>query len=285
MLKKIFRFNFFIIIIIIISVIGLSGCSSTPQEPPKKIDGDLIPPSPTENEVENSTPLDFSALENLSVASQKITESGIYRTETVGNVTALGKIYKQTVKTQKKVVNDECFVQSASYSSLKQTAEQQYFNKEKIYYRTGTDINKDCVVGKWSDEIEDYSKDKFYENYGIEPYGITKYYIHSDLIIASEVIKNEDDTYELKFELSPDAAVNMIREIKTQSGSAEYPTFNTIMISVLMDADWQIKTIITEEKYKINMFGLNLTCSTRFEENFYDIGNSDLQISEREYFI
>lgn len=244
---------------------------------------ELLPPPPIEQPIDK-TPEDYTPLENLAIASDKIKKAGIYRTETSGTVTALGNIYQQKVKTYKKVYNNECFVQSASFSSIKKTAEQQYFNGAEILYRKGSDIDKDCNVRTW-DTTKTYLKEDFLRDYGCEPFAITKYMINDQTIKSSDMSKDESGNYLLTFELTDfeNSAANMIREIKTQSGAKEYPSFDQIKITVTMDSDWTVIKIQTEENYKIKMF-ISLTCSTLFEEVFSNIGNTQMTINEKEYF-
>lgn len=233
----------------------------------------------------------FTAVELYNIAEYKLYHANKYSKIMTGVVNAPMGI-KQQMRSEK-FYNNGKFVYnklSPSTSSLSPSICSQVLydsNIQKIKINPKGDFDKNSEIIKGI-----FDKNK-YQNYTMEQYKTTfnsvptktLSYIVSSITCAqnklSPVTKNSDGTY--TFEISMDgnylalAGLYYAYEIKFSSGMADYPKWVSLNMTVVIDENFNFKTINYNEVYKMNVSGIGMMQVTDvFVDNFDFVNVPDL---------
>ena len=89
------------------------------------------------------------------------------------------------------------------------------------------------LIGK--NDYTAISKDTYAQNYGRTPFALTNYVIDDSTITKAKTLKSDKGTYTYEFQLEPDkSTVYYKRQMRTEGGASDYPTFHSITATVTM---------------------------------------------------
>lgn len=235
---------------------------------------------------DGSTINDYDSYDNLAIIAG-LMENVDFHGETNGQVKAKVAFinYTQDVYNLRTIIGDEGFQQAVSTSSLKSVAIQKHFDFKNQIVLTR---NPDKIDGKnttWLNDVPQvYSNKQYLSIYGWIPNQISAYVLCKESILEiSDLIDLGEGQYEIDLSLNPNIApVNYQYEVKTYGGSSDFPSFSSIKLKVIFDANWQLKEIQSEEVYDITMPVIgSITCTGNLTETFtYD----NLSIQDKDYF-
>ena len=119
--------------------------------------------------------------------------------------------YTQNISARKVIKNGNATQQSASESSLLSTGQQRTFKDGAILIRNAKKVKS-----------------------------MTNYVIDKTTIIKSKKLDTDKDKYKFEYELKPDAStVYYKRQMRTEGGASDYPTFHSVKVTVTMDKQWR----------------------------------------------
>ena len=235
---------------------------------------------------DGSTINDYDSYDNLAIIAG-LMENVDFHGETNGQVKAKVAFinYTQDVYNLRTIIGDEGFQQAVSTSSLKSVAVQKHFDFKNQIVLTRNPNKIDGKNTTWlNDEPQVYSNKQYLSVYGWLPNQISAYVLCKESILEiSDLIDLGEGLYEIDLSLNPNIApVNYQYEVKTYGGSSDFPSFSSIKLKVIFDANWQLKEIQSEEVYDITMPVIgSITCTGNLTETFtYD----NLSIQDKDYF-
>ncbi len=224
---------------------------------------------------DDSTPDDYSPEENISICQSVIKNMNAWTSKTEGTAVAdvLFMNYTQNISARKVIKNGNATQQSASESSLLSTGQQRTFKDGAILIRNAKKV-KSMEDIEWEDDFTAVSKDTYSQNYGRTPFALTNYVIDKTTIIKSKKLDTDKDKYKFEYELKPDAStVYYKRQMRTEGGASDYPTFHSVKVTVTMDKQWRPLVIHYSENYDISIAVVgDVTCQGEITETFSDFG-------------
>lgn len=224
---------------------------------------------------DDSTPDDYSLEENISICQNVIKNMNAWSSKTEGTAVAdvLFMNYTQNISARKVIKNGNATQQSASESSLLSTGQQRTFKDGAILIRNAKKV-KSIENIEWEDDFTAVSKDTYSQNYGRTPFALTNYVIDKTTIIKSRRLDTDKDKYKFEYELKPDeSTVYYKRQMRTEGGASDYPTFHSVKVTVTMDKQWRPLVIHYSENYDISIAVVgDVTCQGEITETFSDFG-------------
>lgn len=224
---------------------------------------------------DDSTPDDYLPEENISICQSVIKNMDAWTSKTEGAAVAdvLFMNYTQNISARKVIKNGNATQQSASESSLLSTGQQRTFKDGAILIRNAKKVNSMDDI-EWEDDFTAVSKDTYSQNYGRTPFALSNYVIDKTTIIKSKRLDTDKDKYKFEYELKPDAStVYYKRQMRTEGGASDYPTFHSVKVTVTMDKQWRPLVIHYSENYDINIAVVgDVTCQGEITETFSDFG-------------
>lgn len=252
-------------------LVNMSGDTGAPVIPDNALNKILDKPS-------EGTPSDCSAIENLYIAQGELQRKGGFVGQTRGTTTSAG--ISQTVINNRTVINGNVFKEMITIGAVK-NAYQLYMYGDNYLYR-GFDSIKSADNINWADNAQKYAQDDFLAKFGHRSDSLTGYILNDDTIVEGNLEKEENGLYTYRYILNIDTApARMLYEMRANSNMNGFSTFTKAEIIVTMDADWQVKTLTTDCKYKVPLFG-GLACTEDITETFSDLTSEDLP--EKEFF-
>ena len=224
---------------------------------------------------DDSTPEDYTPQENMAICQNVIKNMDQWTSKTKGTAVADVLFINYTQKiSATKVIKDKSATQtSASESSLLSTGQQRVFKDDAILIRNAKKV-KSLNDIDWEDDYTAISKDTYAQNYGRTPFALTNYVIDDSTITKAKTLKSDKGTYTYEFQLEPDkSTVYYKRQMRTEGGASDYPTFHSITATVTMDKQWRPLKIHYSENYNINISVVgSVTCQGEITETFSDFG-------------
>lgn len=224
---------------------------------------------------DDSTPADYSPEENISICQSVMQNMNAWTSKTEGTAVAdvLFINYTQNISASKVIKNGSATQQTASESSLLSTGQQRTFKDDAILIRDAKKV-KGLDDIEWEDDFTAVSKDTYAQNYGRTPFALTNYVIDKKTIIKSKTLDSDKGTFKYEYELKPDeSTVYYKRQMKTEGGASDYPTFHSVKVTVTMDDQWRPLKIHYSENYDINISVVgDVTCQGEVTETFSDFG-------------
>ncbi len=146
---------------------------------------------------------------------------------------------------------------------------------EKSYYDSSSDpqqiaISKVTKVGDHTATFEDqpstfYDYDGYRNEYGIRPDSPIVAYIVSNktMVEGSGTITAQGlGRYQISFNLTKDSSViNYIKQVKHMSGLPDFPAFETIRATVVVNSKLEFISLRFDESYRVMYYGVMATCS------------------------
>lgn len=245
---------------------------------------DITPPDNSDNGTslrpEGKTVADMTddPKQNLYIANGVLAEAGSFKSETVGQTvsTKIGFSVTQDIYALRVVKGSTVYKQSSSYGLVKM-GDERFAHGDTYLYRTASDV-KSVTNMKWPDgEPKKLEKDEFFDRYGSRGNGLTGYILNDETIVSATYNGYDEATglYSFTYVLdNQKATVKMLYEMRTNSGSKNFGTFEKAIITVTMDKDWVVRTLTTDCAYNVPIAG-NTPCKEDMVETFSDIGKID----------
>ena len=252
-------------------VMGYGGDEGKPVIPDNAVNTVLDKP-------DEGTPLDRTAIENLYIAQGELQRKGSFVGTTRGSTTSAG--IKQEVINNRVVVNGNVFKEMITIGVVK-NAYQLFIYDGNYLYRKFDSIKSANNI-KWANTASKFNEDDFLTKFGHRSNALTGYILNDSTILSGELEKQENGLFQYRYVLDINTApARMLYEMKTNSNMNGYSTFVKAEIIVVMDGNWQVKTVSTDCKYKVPMFG-GLDCVEDLTETFSDFEGDELP--EKEFF-
>lgn len=240
--------------------LNLSGDSETPVLPDNAVDAVMDKP-------EGESPSDRTAIENLYIAQGELQRKGGFVGTTKGTAVSAG--LTQNVYNKRTVIGGSSFKEMITIGIVK-NAYQLYMTDNNLLYRKFDKIKSADNI-TWADTAARYSEEDFLDKFGHRSNKLTGYILNDETIISGALEKEENGLYTYRYVLDVKTApARMLHEMKTNSNMSGYGTFVKAEIIVTMDSDWQVKTLSTDCKYKVPMFG-GIDCAEDCTETFGDL--------------
>ena len=220
---------------------------------------------------DNSTPKDYTPLENVEIAYSVILDNPYYRSESKGvAVTNMVIKNKQSVYSSRIIKGKEILFESITSSKYKKEAIQRYYDGENVLMRRGKIIDEKSA--NWNSECEKYDYQFIIKNIGYIQSDMTGYLINDESIIKSEIIES-DYYYTAKLTLNPNIACKYTQlEVMFNAGAEKLPKYEETVITISMNENWQVQQIIMHDVYEIKVklgVAINAPVDATIEETFY----------------
>lgn len=212
---------------------------------------------------------------NLYVAKSVLAEAGSFRSVSRGSTvsTKIGFSVTQDIYAVRIVKGDSVYKQSSSYGLIKM-GDERVVHGETYLYRSATGL-KSVTDMSWSDDAPNsLTREEFLNRYGYRGNGLTGYILNDETIVSSSFDGVDESTglYSFTYVLDNEkATVCMLYEMRTNSGSSNFATYDKAVIHVTMDKNWIVRTISTDCVYRVPLLGSTL-CRETLTEEFCDIG-------------
>lgn len=199
-----------------------------------------------------------------------------YNTKSYGNTKANSFIgtFEQEISGYKIIYEDDVFSESLSKGSVVSVAKQRFIDLKNGYYLIRDGKLKTLKDVSWK-EIKKISKNDFMNMYGNTFKDFSQYIFNDESIQSVELIQKDENSVTIKVVLKIDpkshdnlAVARYKREIKTMSGSSNFPNFLGCEIEIKIANDFKILKTISREKYIVDKIG-NPTCETIIYQDFY----------------
>ncbi len=212
---------------------------------------------------------------NLYIAKSVLSEAGSFRSVSRGSTvsTKIGLSVTQDIYAVRIVKGDSVYKQSSSYGLIKM-GDERVVHGETYLYRSATGL-KSVTDMSWPDDAPNsLTREEFLNRYGYRGNGLTGYILNDETIVSSTFDGVDEGTglYSFTYVLDNEkATVRMLYEMRTNSGSSNFATYDKAVIHVTMDKDWVVRTITTDCVYRVPLFGSTM-CRETLTEEFSDIG-------------
>ncbi len=229
---------------------------------------------------DGTTPLDHKINDNYYIALGNLIEKGSFVTEGTGSSTAL--FVDQKIKAARVVNGNETYKMSSSMSDFVSVAKETYVSG-KTYLTRNASKMKSIDDITWGNEASKISEESFLSLYGYVPNGISGYIVTDDTILSSKYLGEENGIYGFEYTLDTQKATTRLKyEMRTMAGTKSFPNFNSVILTVYMDKQWNIVKTTTNCSYEVDMLG-GVTCSEKLTETFNAIGENT-PVPNEEYF-
>jgi len=228
--------------------------------------------------IENNTQ---SAKEMLFEVIEKTENAESFYTVSEGETKSFG--ITQTISAKRVVIGENVFKQSVSCSALVKTAEQTYVKDGKYLLRKGEEVKSVSKV-TWKNCVTEIDKEEYLERYGAVITGLNNYVLNEQTVLSVEK-EDTEKGYLLKVTAdSVGSTVNIVKEMKTNANSTEFPTFESVYMELSVDKNLQVISVTYKGKYKVKIAVLGeVDCEENMTETFYGIDQTT-SFDEEEFF-
>ena len=226
---------------------------------------------------------------NLYVAQQVLSDFGSF--EAVSNGTT-HTVVEQAIYARRAVSGESFYKESISYSAFAKPADRRFATGDIYLYRSGVS-DKSGNTADWNASPKALTKSGFDDRYGSVCLGLSPYILRDETIKDSRFVEYHADTglYEFEYDLVTDvtsgnyATYFMLKEMKTNSGTANYSEIHRVTLNVFMDKDWVVDKIVSNSAYKVPLFG-GQECTEDMVETFGNFGayKTVSDLPEYDYF-
>ncbi len=229
------------------------------------------------DKAQNKSPSLYKPYEIFEIAEYRLFSHGSVRVSSSGGV--------DTIASQKiagiKAFEDGVYFKENISKGIKNVGERTYYDLGKeITKYSASNINDEMIATYKPSQKIDYNE--YLEINGVPMTSFVAY------IVSSKTVLNINDKYEIitldngqtgyKFSLQLDpvfSVINYVKQIKNLSQLPNYPAFNDVTLTVVVDEQFRFISIETLEHYTVNYMGVNAKCTGTLVENF-EYGLSDV---------
>ena len=257
-------------------IIGNATAGSATIDPPKTTINQVLG-KPTDKTVE-----DLSSKENLYIAHGELLRAGSFDAISNGSTVSAG--VEQKVYSRRVVKGNVAFKESVSSSSMVNVGSQRMVRGNSYVIRPAESITAlDNVV--WSGTASRVTESAFNDRYGCRGDELSSYILNDETILNARYDGYDESTglYSFTYELdNVKATYYMLHEMRTNAGTKKFPAFEKAVVTVTMNADWQVYSFSTDCVYKVALFG-GVSCVEHLTEIFGSVGTVT-EVPEYEFF-
>lgn len=250
--------------------LGPSGGTTDVAPPDNTNDGTSLRPA-------DKTVADYVSdpKQNLYIANGVLAEAGSFRSTSTGTTvsTKVGFSVTQDILATRVVKGSTVYKKSSSYGLVKM-GDERLAHGDKYLYRLATKVNSVSDMDWPNDAPTELSKEEFVNRYGQRGNGLTGYILNDETIVSAtfDGYDEQSGLYTFTYVLdNQKATAYMLYEMRTNSGSKNFATFQKAVITVSMDANWVVHTLTTDCEYNVPIAG-GTPCKESMTEVFSDIG-------------
>lgn len=257
-------------------IIGNATAGSATIDPPKTTINQVLG-KPTDKTVE-----DLSPKENLYIAHGELLRAGSFDAISNGSTVSAG--VEQKVYSRRVVKGNVAFKESVSSSSMVNVGSQRMVRGNSYVIRPAESITAlDNVV--WSGTASRVTESAFNDRYGCRGDELSSYILNDETILNARYDGYDESTglYSFTYELdNVKATYYILHEMRTNAGTKKFPAFEKAVVTVTMNADWQVYSFSTDCVYKVALFG-GVSCVEHLTEIFGSVGTVT-EVPEYEFF-
>lgn len=220
------------------------------------------------------TPLDLSSVENFILAEHYLNQKDFVFKKIDGSIKSAG--VTQGLSAYKALKDGYMLSEKVSASKFVKVADRFLYKlgDPTVKYYKGADITSDFTA-TWSDKPENIlNMEQYKEKYGAKPESFISYVVGTNTIIpegCEAPKKLSNGNYECKIQLDTYySGMNYMYEIRTTSGSGNFPKFEEVHITFEITPDWDFVRIDYEEKYYVSIAVLGYTLCTSILTDTFD---------------
>lgn len=209
------------------------------------------------------TVTEYTAEENAYILAGKLKTLDSYRSEIRGRVVAVGGLYKQSIADVHIKNGNESYMEARSSSSLVTVERQAFFAEGKVVMReAGQEAFTVTTLEKYRSEI------------GGEPTALSNYILNEETITSAELVSRSEGKYTYRYEIDPVKGTSRYAvKMMNFGGLKVAPEFESCVMELTFDENWNPVSLKAEDKYKISKAFLNnVACTSTLTETFSEIG-------------
>lgn len=250
--------------------LGPSGGTTDVAPPDNTNDGTSLRPA-------DKTVADYvdDPKQNLYIANGVLAEAGSFRSTSTGTTvsTKVGFSVTQDILATRVVKGSTVYKQSSSFGLVKM-GDERLAHGDKYLYRLATKVNSVSDMEWPNGAPTELNKEEFVNRYGQRGNGLTGYILNDETIVSAtfDGYDEQSGLYTFTYVLdNQKATAYLLYEMRTNSGSKNFATFQKAVITVSMDANWVVHTLTTDCEYNVPIAG-GTPCKESMTEVFSDIG-------------
>lgn len=219
------------------------------------------------------TPADLTSVENFVLAEHYLNQKDFVMKKINGVIESAG--VKQGLSAYKALKDGYVLSEKVSASKFVKVADRFLYKigDPTVKYYKGSNITSDFTAS-WSNKPENIlNMDQYKEKYGAKPEAFISYVVGTNTTIAEGCTapkKLANGNYECKIQLDTYySGMNYMYEIRTTSGSGNFPKFEEVFVTFEITPDWDFVKIHYEEKYYVSIAVLGYTlCYSDLTDTF-----------------
>ena len=227
----------------------------------------------TLKKAKGKTPADLSSVENFILAEHYLNKKDFIYKKIDGKITSAG--VTQGLKSYKAKKDGYILSEKVSASSFVKVADRLLYKlgDPTVKYYKGSNITSDFTASWNNNPNNIFSMEQYKERYGAKPESFISYVVGTNTIIAEgcEAPKKlANGNYECKIQLDTYySGMNYMYEIRTTSGSSNFPKFEEIYLTFEITPNWDFVKIHYYEKYYVSIAVLGYTlCTSDLTDTF-----------------
>lgn len=231
----------------------LAGCKKKDDKKRESDEPVVVDPDKTVEDIEEK---DYKLIPSYIV--NRLNKYDSYKSITSGSTISSGLIKVTQTIDVTTIKSDYSYTKNESHSSLVNSVHEAYYHNSKSVYR-----DKD------SGEFSSSSLDDYLNVYGTYPFSdsLEGYSVSEDAIVSVTKIQ-EDDKYTFMVVFDNEKATNNVKiQMKKIGGLDDYPTFNLIEMTLVINNDFTLSNIFLHSKYNAKKI-LNTDCEQSYEVSF-----------------
>lgn len=235
--------------------------------------------NPTDSEKENwvetaksrgITPQNLTAAENFMLAEYNLGLANSYSAIGTGKVAVMGT--SQTIYSAKMFDGNTYTFESISKGILT-VADCLVMEKGASTITKIKGENVSSTSASWTGSKSTMTTIECKENNGGTPDKVIPYIISSKTILSGSTISanetNGKTYYTYTISLDPvKSVINYVKQVKQTSGLNDFPEFNNISITIVLDENWNLCKFNSEENYSVRYGMFNPKCKGTLNLNF-----------------
>ena len=183
---------------------------------------------------------DYTPNEILFIVNSEFRDYDSFYTRSSGTVHAKKGIisYNQEVHAQRWKFQNEVLLENLSTSSLVNVGEQAFFANDHILLRKAKKVQSESAT--WENTVRNVTHDKYIEMYGEVPMSFMHYVLNENTILSSKLLSFNSEQLIYEYVLDNVKSVPKYQiKMKTNGDLADYPKFQKIVLTLMMNTQFQ----------------------------------------------
>ena len=225
-----------------------------------------------ESKTEDGVDVDsLTDMQKLLKVIEKVETSQSFYSISSGETKSCG--IRQNISAKRYRIGKTLFKESVSYSFLVKTAIQTLVSGGKYLVRESEKISSLTEI-RWSQTATDVGKTEYLARYGSVCIGLNNYILNGQTVTYLQAQKT-DCGYVFTVIADPNTStVNMVKEMKTNADSSDYPTFSSVKITIETDFELLVISARYQCAYEVSLLG-GVKCEEDMTEKFYGFNQTD----------